>query len=364
MPPSIASSRIALSLIVAWLACLSGAAAQTDDEAQRQLAAGATREGAVTVLSTTDVEEVGELLSGFRALYPSLRLDYETENSTIIDERIRREVKAGGASVDLVWSSAMDLQLKLINDGYATPYDSPAREALPDWAVWKNQAYGVTAEPIAIAYNKRLLPSPQVPRSHADLLRLLRDSAGSLAGRIVTYDPERSSLGYLLLTQDLLVTDRTWSLIDAMGLARVRLFAATGEMLDRVANGEAVLAYNVIGSHAIDRTRNTRELGVVLPADYTLVMSRVAFIPKGAPHPSAARLFLDHLLSAPGQKALAARAIGSVRADIAADTGAMVPPEAARPIRLGLRLLVSLDQAKRARFIRDWQALVSKQAAQ
>ena len=348
-----------MSLTAVWVACLSGAAAQTDDEVQRQLAAGAIHEGAVTVLSTTDLEEVGELLSGFRALYPSLRLEYEKANSTIIDERVRREAKAGKISVDFVWSSAMDLQLKLINDGYAESYDSLAREALPDWAVWKNQGYGVTAEPIAIVYNRRLLPPKQVPRTHIDLLRLLRDSAGSLAGKIATYDPERSSVGYLLLTQDLLVTDRTWSLIGAMGLAGVYLSAASGEMLDRVAAGEAVLAYNVIGSYAFDRARNAPDLGVVLPADYTLVMSRVALIPKGAPHPQAARLFLDYLLSSPGQKALAAHAIGSVRSDITLeDAAATVPPEAARPIQLGLRLLASLDQAKRARFTRDWQALV------
>ena len=363
MPPTIASSRFALSVIAALLAWAPGAAAQTDEEVQRQIAASAIHEGAVRVLSTTDLEEVGELLSGFRALYPSLRLDYEKENSTTIDERIRREAKTGRVSIDLVWSSAMDLQLKLVNDGYALPDETPTREALPDWAIWKNQAYGVTAEPIAIVYNKRLLPASQVPRTHADLLRILRNSAGSLAGRIATYDPERSSVGYLLLTQDLLVTDRTWSLIDAMGLAKVRLFAASGEMLDRVAAGEVVLAYNVIGSYALDRARNAPELGVVLPDDYTLMMSRVALIPKGAPHPNAARLFLDHLLSANGQKALAAHAIGPVRSDIAVDAAAAVPREAARPIQLGLRLLASLDQAKRARFMRDWQALVTRQAA-
>ena len=360
MPPSIGHSSIT-SLISIWLVSLPCAAAQTEDEAQRQLAARATREGAITVLSTTDLEEVGGLLSGFRAHYPSVRLDYQKENSTAIDERIRREEKAGGMSVDLVWSSAMDLQLRLVNDGYAQPYDSSAREALPDWAVWKNQAYGVTAEPIVIVYNKRLLPPPQAPRTHADLLRLLRDGAGSLAGKIATYDPERSGVGYLLLSQDLLVTDRTWSLIDAMGLVGVRLFATSGEMLNHVAGGETALAYNVIGSYALDQARGSSELGVVLPTDYTLVMSRVALIPKGAPHPTAARLFLDYLLSQPGQKALADHAIGPVRRDVAVDGAAAAAPEAARPIQLGLRLLAAIDQVTRARFLRDWRVLVSRQ---
>src|SRR5262249_7692552 len=155
---------------------------------------------------------------------------------------------------------------------------------------------------------------------------------------------ERSGVGYLLLTQDVLVTDRTWSLIDALGLAGVRLHASSGEMLDRVAAGEQGLAYNVIGSYAVDPARRTPQLRGVLPADYTLVMSRVALIPKRAPHPNAARLFLDHLLSAPGQRALAAHAVGPVREDVAADTAPLVPPESARPIQLGLRLLASLDQ--------------------
>src|SRR5262249_14277375 len=168
---------------------------------------------------------------------------------------------------------------------------------------------------------------------------------------------------YLLLMQDLLVTDRTWSLIDAMGLVGVRLFAASGEMLDRVAGGKAVLAYNVIGSYPLHPARNAPELRVVLPAHYTLVMSRVALLPKGAPHPSAARLFLDYLLSAPGQKALSAHSIGPVRGDIAANAAAAVPPEAARPIRLGLRLLASLDQAKRARFLRACRAPGGRPAA-
>ena len=228
--------------------------------------------------------------------------------------------------------------------------------------MWKNQAYGVTAEPIVIVYNKRLLSPPQAPRNHADLLRLLHDGVGPVASRIATYDPERSGVGYLLLSQDLVVTDRTWSLIDAMALVGVRLFATSGEMLDRVAGGDTALAYNVIGSYALDRARSSPELGVVLPTDYTLVMSRVALIPKGAPHPTAARLFLDYLLSQPGQKALADHAIGPVRRDVAVDGAAAAAPEAARPIQLGLRLVAAIDQATRARFLRDWRALVSRQA--
>jgi iron(III) transport system substrate-binding protein len=44
----------------------------------------------------------------------------------------------------------MDLQAKLINDGYAQGYLSPEKPALPATAVWKNMGYGVTAEPVFV----------------------------------------------------------------------------------------------------------------------------------------------------------------------------------------------------------------------
>jgi len=67
----------------------------------------------------------------------------------------------------------MVLQIKLVNDGYAATYVSQEAARLSDWANWKDQAWGVTAEPIVIVYNKRLLPPDQVPNSHHALRRYL-----------------------------------------------------------------------------------------------------------------------------------------------------------------------------------------------
>ena len=51
----------------------------------------------------------------------------------------------------------MDLQIKLVNDGYAQTYVSKEIAHIPDWAIWKDEAYAVTAEPIVIVYNKKLV---------------------------------------------------------------------------------------------------------------------------------------------------------------------------------------------------------------
>ena len=57
----------------------------------------------------------------------------------------------------------MDLQVKLVNDGYAQPYVSKEITHIPDWAVWKNEAYAITAEPIVIVYNKNLVAESDIP---------------------------------------------------------------------------------------------------------------------------------------------------------------------------------------------------------
>ena len=73
-------------------------------------------------------------------------------------------------------------------------------------------------------------------------------------------------------------------------------------MLEKVSSGEHLLGYNVLGSYALVRAKKDPSLGVVLPKDYTLVLSRVMFIGKQAKNPNAAKLWVDYILSQRGQK--------------------------------------------------------------
>lgn len=270
------------------------------------------------------------------------------------------EVNDKSGTADLLWSSAMDLQIKLVNDGYAQPYASPEKPNLPEWAVWKNEAYGVTAEPIIFAYNQNLLPSNKVPKTHADLIALLRQEPATFRGKVAAYDPIHSGVGYLYLSQDMRANRDTWDLMRALTSVETRYYASTLEMVEKLASGEHVLAYNLIGSYAFARQEQHPELAVVIPSDYTLVMSRIALIPAEARHPNAARLFLDFLLSKRGQAHLARRHMAPVRADVPAPDDARPSAEQAHAIRVGPMLLANLDQARRARFVKDWNKLLAK----
>jgi iron(III) transport system substrate-binding protein len=325
--------------------------------------AAAEKEGKLVVYSTTDSAVVAPLLKDFATLHPGIAVEYNDMNSTELYNRFVSEAAAGVGSGDLLWSSAMDLQMKLANDGYAAEYESPEVPALPPWAVWKNEAFGTTFEPIAFVYNKRLLKPEEVPQSHAEMTKALTAHRERFNGKLTSYDPERSGLGFLLLTQDSRTDSSFAEAMKAYGSVGVKLYTSTGAMMERIQSGEHLIGFNMIGSYAILRQRKDPSLGVVYPKDYTLVMSRIALIPKAAKHPNASKVFLDYILSARGQEIIANKcALFSIRGDVQGEhTSATLHKTLGatlKPIAVGPSLLVYLDQAKRLEFLKLWQQAI------
>lgn len=254
----------------------------------------------------------------------------------------------------------MDLQVKLVNDGHGRRYVSPETPHLPAWAVWKAEAYGTTFEPIGFAYNTQLLADAEVPRTHAELVRLLNAPGGRFRSRVTTYDLESSGLGFLFATQDAKTSTVFWDVARALGRNDTRLQSSSGDMLDSVASGQAALAYNVLSSYAQRRAQQHPAVGFAYPRDYTLVVSRIAFINRRAPHPNAARLWLDYLLSQRGQAVMARQSdLFALRTDVPVGQTAATLTRALgsslKPIAIGPSLMVYLDRAKRADFLQEWR---------
>jgi iron(III) transport system substrate-binding protein len=325
------------------------------------IVAAAEQEGSVVVYSATDSASADALLKDFRALYPKVQLRYHDLNSTEIYNRYLSEAAANAETADVLWSGAMDLQLKLAAEGHALIYRSPESAKMPKWAVYEDRAWGTTFEPLVIAYNKRLLPADAVPSSHADLLRVLKERPQVFAGgKLTTYDPEKSGFAFMLMTQDVQHFPQFWELAAAFGRGTGRFYPSSGTMIERITSGEHLLGFNVIGSYVVLRQRKDPDLGLVYPGDYVLVMSRVAFINKNAKRPNAAKLFMDYLLSARAQTIMANQAtLFSLRDDVAGphSAGALAKELGSRlkPIPADMSLVAALAPAKRLPLIRKWQ---------
>jgi iron(III) transport system substrate-binding protein len=325
----------------------------------------AKKEGRVVVYATTDAVAANPLVKDFQAAFPGIQVDYSDLNSTELYNRYIAEV-AAGATGDVMWSSAMDLQVKLASDGNAATYASPEIPKLPKWAVWENKAYGTTYEPITFVYNKRLVPAADVPQDHAALLKLLTAKPDAFKGKVTAYDPEKSGVGYLFVNEDVKSFPQAWDLFRAFGKVNIKLYTSAGAMIERVTSGEHTLAYGIFGSYALSRSKKVPNLGIVTPKDYTLVASRVAFISAKAKNPNAAKLFLDYLLSKRAQTIIANQAeLYSLRDDIEGDATVKKVAEQVgdkvRPIPIGPELLANLDESKRLAFLKQWQAAMKGQ---
>jgi iron(III) transport system substrate-binding protein len=359
MPATHRSNRALLIGILLTAARAGAAGAEDRPATAKDVISAAEREGKLTVYSTTDAALVAPLLKDFAALYPKLTVEYNDMNSTELYNRVISEAAAGSGSGDFLWSSAMDLQIKLANDMFAQAYASPEAAHLPQWASWRNEAFGTTFEPIVFVYNKRLVKAEDVPQSHADLAKALAANPEKWRGKVTSYDPERSGVGFLLITQDARLDPDFAATERAYGAVGVKLYTSVGAMLERIQSGEHLLGFNIFGSYAAARQKKDASIGIVHPKDYTLVMSRIALIPKAAKHPNAAKAFLDYLLSRRGQELVAKAALFSIRDDVKGETTAAALNEqldgTLKPLPVGPSLLGYLDQAKRLEFLKQWQ---------
>jgi iron(III) transport system substrate-binding protein len=111
--------RLNFPFILAILLSLGAAAEPKNPATSPQVVAAAEKEGKIVIYSTTDSIAAAPLLKDFGALYPKVTVEYNDMNSTELYNRFISEAAAGSGSADLLWSPAMDLQIKLANDGYA-----------------------------------------------------------------------------------------------------------------------------------------------------------------------------------------------------------------------------------------------------
>jgi two-component system sensor histidine kinase TctE len=357
-PPVRAAGRLLPVLAAALLGCPSAGAAESV-----LYPAPAPEQGRLLIHAATDRSAMEPLLRDFQIANPTIAiryLDLSTNElfASVVDP-------PDGLAPDLVISSAMDLQVKLVNDGWTQPHVSEMTARVPAWANWRDEAFGFTLEPAVIVHRRGALAEAEVPRSRPALIRLLQGQPERFRRRVATYDIAESGVGYLLAAQDAVLSSQFWRLALALGDVDARLFASSAEMLDAIEQGEVLVGYNVLGSYARARSMAGAPVEVVLPEDYTLVLSRAVAIPKAAGHPGLAKLFLDHLLSDRGQAVVAGHS--SLQAIVPADHGsaeAAWPLADARgpvhPITLGPSLLVFLDALRKRRFLGTWSASVHR----
>ena len=317
--------------------------------------AGGARE--LVIYSSLDSPLARPLVEAFQRAAPDVTVRYEDLLTGEIAARVMAETDAGQRTADLLFSSAMDVTVKLANDGYAREAAVAGTETWPDWAAWRSMVFALTFEPAVIVFHRPSFPNGP-PDTRAALIDWLETAP---KGSIGTYDIARSAVGYLFLMRDQEHFADLWPLVRAMGRAGVQTFPTSQDIIDGVNSGALRLGYNVLGSYAADQAAQLPDLGLVLPRDYVVVVSRVALVPRAAGAPELGEAFLEFLMSREGQTLLAERLrLPAVSLEVRGKDSAAAMQEALgaklRPVEVSPGLLAYLDSASRARVLAEWNA--------
>jgi len=331
--------------ILALILCLWPLLAVAQEWEDRQVFQGADASRTLRILSSTDTSFFEPIIAGFLAKTPEVSIEYLVIGTAEIDQRFRQAPDR----YDVVISSAMDLQLKLANDGFARRLGGVAH---PDWAQWRESLFAFTSEPAAIVVNRAAFDGHPLPRTRQELIQALRTRPDVFRGRLGTYDVRDSGLGYLFATQDARASETYWRLMEVMGSLGTRLYCCSGEMIDDLSDGTIAVAYNVLGSYASARQQTDARIAVILPSDFPTMMMRTGFVSRQAQHPQDATRFIRHLIG--------------LQSDPASKDSLPLPPLSTdsagqSAIALEPALLTYLDGLKRQTFIKEWVSAIVQQ---
>lgn len=331
--------RITIALIL-WALPIALFAQDWED---RRLFGNSLSDQTLRIISSTDTSLFAPIVESFLSSNSEVSVEYLVSGTSDIDRMFRKNPSA----FDLVVSSAMDLQLKSVNDGLALPLPGIAH---PDWAQWRSSLFAFTSEPAAIVINKAAFAGHDIPGTRQELIEAMRARPEIFRGRVGTYDVRQSGLGYLFATQDARASETYWRLMEVMGSLDVRLYCCSGEMIDDLSNGTIAVAYNVLGSYASARKESQDLIEIILPSDFPTTMMRTAMVSSKAPHPELASAFVQHLIthqSNADEAYFPLPRLGSQLSDIDRATIALEPA-----------LMTFLDALKRRKFLAEWEDAV------
>jgi iron(III) transport system substrate-binding protein len=345
--------------LIAPLAFLLAASSLAAQETVTTFPATGTERQVLTLDTATDLAAIEPLIRDFQRIAPDVTIRYREFVTNALFDRAKAECRAETRTADLIITSSVDHLVVLSNEGCALTHRSAETLSAPAWTRWRDEVFGFTFEPAVIVYNPALVKPEEAPRTRLALIELMREQPARFAGKIGGYDIALSGIGYLFAAFDARNALIYGRMIEGFGRMRIVTRCCSSELIEQLAKGDLYVAYNVLGSYAVAAKRAGAPIGIIIPHDYVVALSRGAIIPARTPNPELARRFLDYLLSQRGQRVVEQEAFffghrGAVPEGVEAPPGGLLSG-ALRPIVIGPGLLPTQDRAKRERFLREWQ---------
>ena len=246
----------------------------------------AKKEGAVSLYSSASTGPSNAVAEAFKAKY-GIPVSVYRAGSADVATRVQTEEKANRTQADALIIEEPALSLLL---PFLAKYDSPERAAID--AAYKAPNYTLVRMYMSqIGWNTTKVKGADTPKDWKDLLD------PKWKGRFGSLDPHVTAT---TLAWQVMVTKLYGpQYLQAFGANKPKLYASTNAMSQAIVSGEIDLG--VTNSFGVIQMAETgAPMAGVLPKNVVLYGGNVSVFAK-APHPNAARLFVDFCCSAEGQ---------------------------------------------------------------
>ena len=300
---------MAMLRLVPCLAFLAAAGAFADALADARIDQ-ARHEGEVVWYTAMNVPDTDALRKPFVERYPFLKLTVLRATGEKVRTRILTEARARRFSWDIVSFNLLDMDA-LAAEGLLAAYQSP--EAATGYAPGAVDPQGrwaaIYVRQYVIGYNTRQVKPDEAPRSWSDLL------APRWAGKIAL---DESDVEWYAAMLDYWGRDKAVGYMRALSRQKPQQRRGHSLLTRLLVAGDFPLAL----VHAAEIEKEKQEGA---PVEWVRTLDPVVTSPSQvaisarAPHPSAARLFVDFLLSSEGQALIKSRGRVPARRGIDSD---------------------------------------------
>jgi len=270
----------------------------------------AKKEGSAVLYTSLNLEDSQPLVDAFSAKYPGVRVEVNRQGSTSLVTKILAERRVGKRdNADLVQTGADSLDLMLMEtptifQKYTSPERPPEERGLYS---------GVYFTILTVAYNSRVVTGADIPKRYNDLLR--DRWKGKAAVNLNNY-------GWIYAMMDFFGPEK--------GMDFLRKFAGHNP---RPGRGTALMVQQWLGGGEVEIALPLNHDGIKsytdkgLPVQWARLedplyaeLSTIGILGM-APHPNAARLLVDYMLSKEGQTIMAKSGKSVMRDDITIKDG-------------------------------------------
>lgn len=266
-----------------------------------------------------DPTKLPVLIAGFSKLYPEIRVTSAGMGGYQGYNRHLNEKKAGKTIADIIYTGE-DAMVTASGDGELQSYRPDAASVLPDWAANPNQQYVVIhAVLCGILFNEVAMKGLPLPKDWTDFIAPPKE----WKDLIITSDPRNSSMAFAVVAglYQKYGAEQAGTILKGMRSVNQELSPNAGPQTAKLMSGERPLTPTFHTGYLAEMLNQGAPIKLVAPEAGMIAQFTAMGITKEAPHPNAARLFVEYALSPEGQTALTSSGAYSVRKDIAAPSG-------------------------------------------